>query len=107
MEKQAPQKALCLGPDPPRGFSIKFIKIMVFFGFWAFNTAGKSVTKVGIYALPPLGGPQKVNIFENYRFLMKTWRSKNEVLKFIDSWLRQFIATQFHTAPFFLKLYYR
>jgi hypothetical protein len=70
MEKQAPQKALCLGPDPPLGFSIKFIKIMVFFGFWAFNTAGKSVTKVGIYALPPLGGPQKVTIFEKYRFLM-------------------------------------
>jgi hypothetical protein len=27
MEKQAPQKALCLGPDPPLGFSIKFIEI--------------------------------------------------------------------------------
>jgi hypothetical protein len=33
---------------------------MVFYRFWAFNTAGKTVTKVGIYALPPLGGPQKV-----------------------------------------------
>jgi hypothetical protein len=33
---------------------------MVFYRFWAFNTAGKNVTKVGIYALPPLGGPQKV-----------------------------------------------
>jgi hypothetical protein len=46
------------------------MKIMGFFGFWAFNTAGKTVTKVGIYALPPLGGPQKVTIFEKYRFLL-------------------------------------
>jgi hypothetical protein len=60
MEKQAPQKALCLGPDPPLGKSIKFMKIMVFFRFWAFNTAGKTVTKVGIYSLPPLGSAQKV-----------------------------------------------
>jgi hypothetical protein len=71
MEKQAPQKALCLGPDPPLGFSIKFIKIMVFLRFWAFNTAGKTVTKVGIYSKPPLGGRQKVVFFENYRFLLK------------------------------------
>jgi hypothetical protein len=69
MEKQAPQKALCLGPDPPLGFSIKFMKFMGFFGFWAFNTAGKTVTKVGIYALPPLGRCQKVEIFDNYGFL--------------------------------------
>jgi hypothetical protein len=33
MEKQAPQKALCLGPDPPLAKSIKFIEIMGFFGF--------------------------------------------------------------------------
>jgi hypothetical protein len=41
---------------------------MAFLRFWAFNTAGKTVTKVGIYALPPLGGGQKVEIFENYRY---------------------------------------
>jgi hypothetical protein len=70
MEKQPPQKALCLGPDPPLRNTINFIDFMVFFGFWAFNTAGKTVTKVGIYALPPLGGPQKVTFFENYRFLL-------------------------------------
>jgi hypothetical protein len=33
---------------------------MDFSRFWAFNTAGKTVTKVGIYALPPLGRSQKV-----------------------------------------------
>jgi hypothetical protein len=32
--------------------------------FWAFNTAGKTVTKVGIYALPPLGRSQKVEKIE-------------------------------------------
>jgi hypothetical protein len=37
---------------------------MDFFGFWAFNTAGKSVTKVGIYSKPPLGMCQKVEFFE-------------------------------------------
>jgi hypothetical protein len=67
MEKQAPQKALCLGPDPPLGFSIKSIKFMAFLRFWAFNRAGKTVTKVGIYALPPLGGGQKVEKIGNYR----------------------------------------
>jgi hypothetical protein len=36
---------------------------MVFYRFWAFNTAGKTVTKVGIYSKPPLGGRQKVEIF--------------------------------------------
>jgi hypothetical protein len=34
IEKQAPQKALCLGPDPPPGESIKFIDFLPFFGFW-------------------------------------------------------------------------
>jgi hypothetical protein len=26
----------------------------VFYDFWAFNIAGKTVSKIGIYALPPL-----------------------------------------------------
>jgi hypothetical protein len=33
MEKQPPQKALCLGPDPPLAIFIKFIEIMGFFVF--------------------------------------------------------------------------
>jgi hypothetical protein len=41
-----------------------------FYRFWAFNTAGKTVTKVVIYRLPPLGGGQKVEIFGKYRFLL-------------------------------------
>jgi hypothetical protein len=63
MEKQPPQKALCLGPDPPLEISIKFMKIIDFLRFWAFNRAGKTVTKVGIYSLPPLGSAQKVEFF--------------------------------------------
>jgi hypothetical protein len=43
---------------------------MVFFGFWAFNTAGKSVTKVGIYALPPLGRTPK---WQKSQILAKKW----------------------------------
>jgi hypothetical protein len=59
---------------------------MVFFGFWAFNTAGKTVTKVGIYALPPLGRSQKVvKIDKNGKL------SKFMVLIDHDSWLRQII----------------
>jgi hypothetical protein len=33
IEKQAPQKALCLGPDPPLGNSIKFIDFYDFLRF--------------------------------------------------------------------------
>jgi hypothetical protein len=75
---------------------------MDFFGFWAFNTAGKNVTKVGIYALPPRGGPQKVTFLRNYRFLLIY------AIGLFDhySWLRQFIATQFHTYTFFYKILY-
>jgi hypothetical protein len=45
---------------------------MVFYRFWGLNTAGKTVTKVGIYALPPLGGGQKVTFIENYGFYLIT-----------------------------------
>jgi hypothetical protein len=69
MEKQPPQKALCLGPDPPLGISINLLDFMSFLRFWAFNTAGKTVTKVGIYSLPPLGSAPKVVFLENYRKL--------------------------------------
>jgi hypothetical protein len=31
IEKRPPQKALCLGPDPPPGKSIKFIEFWGFF----------------------------------------------------------------------------
>jgi hypothetical protein len=30
IEKQAPQKALCLGPDPPPGEKMKFIEFLAF-----------------------------------------------------------------------------
>jgi hypothetical protein len=33
IEKQAPQKALCLGPDPPPGENINFIEFYRFFAF--------------------------------------------------------------------------
>jgi hypothetical protein len=43
---------------------------MVFLRFWDFNTAGKTVTKVGIYSKPPLESGQKWKFIEKSRFLM-------------------------------------
>jgi hypothetical protein len=55
IEKQAPQKALCLGPDPPPGRQVEIYRFLAFFYvLGAFNRAGKTVSKIGIYALPPL-----------------------------------------------------
>jgi hypothetical protein len=69
--KTAPTKSTVLGGDPPpRAKTWKLSKIMDFYRFWAFNTAGKTVTKVGIYALPPLGRTPKVAKSEIYRKLV-------------------------------------
>jgi hypothetical protein len=54
IENQAPQKALCLGPDPPPGDFIEIYRILsIFNDFGAFNRAGKTVSKIGIYSKPP------------------------------------------------------
>jgi hypothetical protein len=54
IEKQAPQKALCLGPDPPPWRKVEIYRFFCFFhDFRAFNRAGKTVTKIGIYSKPP------------------------------------------------------
>jgi hypothetical protein len=54
IEKQAPQKALCLGPDPPPWREVEIYRFLTFFyDFGAFNIAVKSGSKIGIYALPP------------------------------------------------------
>jgi hypothetical protein len=43
-----------LGPGPPPGRQVEIYRILsVFWVFGAFNRAGKSVSKIGIYALPP------------------------------------------------------
>jgi hypothetical protein len=44
-----------LGPDPPPwDFNEIYRILMIFTEKWAFNRAGKTVSKIGIYALPPL-----------------------------------------------------
>jgi hypothetical protein len=44
-----------LGPRPPPWRKHKFYRILTIFNdFGAFNRAGKTVSKIGIYALPPL-----------------------------------------------------
>jgi hypothetical protein len=66
IEKQAPQKALCLGPDPPPWRKHEIYRILVIFiDFGAFNRAGKSVSKIGIYALPP----SKSEFYSNFNNL--------------------------------------
>jgi hypothetical protein len=42
---------------------------MDFLRFWAFHTAEKTVTKVGIYSQPPLESGQKGEILAKNRFL--------------------------------------
>jgi hypothetical protein len=44
-----------VGPDPPPWRIYKFYRFLTIFTvLGAFNRAGKSVSKIGIYALPPL-----------------------------------------------------
>jgi hypothetical protein len=44
-----------LGPDPPPGREVEIYRFFViFYDFGVFNRAGKTVSKIGIYALPPL-----------------------------------------------------
>jgi hypothetical protein len=53
--KTAPTKSTVLGPGPPPGENDENYRFLLFFiDFGAFNRAGKSVSKIGIYALPPL-----------------------------------------------------
>jgi hypothetical protein len=74
---------------------------MVFFGFWAFNTAGKTVTKVGIYSQPPLKSGQKVIFYEIYRFLMISTHGSDKI---IDSMVQENNSRpNFNARPFLLK----
>jgi hypothetical protein len=72
MEKQAPQKALCLGPDPPLGENIKFIDFYRFLPFLGASIEpGKPSPKSASTPYPPskvLQNVKKVEIFEKYRF---------------------------------------
>jgi hypothetical protein len=52
--KTGPTKSTVLGPRPPPWEKYKFYRILsIFRDFGVFNTAGKSVTKIGIYSKPP------------------------------------------------------
>jgi hypothetical protein len=64
--------------------------------FRAFNTAGKTVTKVGIYSLPPLESGQKVKFIEKNRFLM--------ILIDHYPWLRQFYRDPISPMGFFKNI---
>jgi hypothetical protein len=66
--KTGPTKSTVLGPGPPPGIFNEIYRILsIFTVFRAFNRAGKSDTKVGIYSQPPQKSGQKVIFIENYR----------------------------------------
>jgi hypothetical protein len=53
--KTGPTKSTVLGPGPPPWRKHEIYRFFtIFHDFGAFNRAGKSVSKIGIYALPPL-----------------------------------------------------
>jgi hypothetical protein len=53
--KTGPTKSTVLGPGPPPGENDEIYRKLCFFNdFGVFNRAGKTVSKIGIYALPPL-----------------------------------------------------
>jgi hypothetical protein len=56
LSKNRPHKKHCAwAPTPPPWDFHKFYRILTFFTvFGVFNRAGKTVSKIGIYALPPL-----------------------------------------------------
>jgi hypothetical protein len=73
IEKQAPQKALCLGPDPPPWEKYKiYRKLPIFTVLGAFNRAGKSVTKIGIYSKPP----PKSDIYSDFNNLRPNFNAR-------------------------------
>jgi hypothetical protein len=64
-----PKNSTVLGPRPPPWENYKFYRFLCFFTvLGAFNRAGKTVSKIGIYALPPqkrrfysVGGQKLIN----------------------------------------------
>jgi hypothetical protein len=53
--KTGPTKSTVLGPGPPPWENDEIYRFFAFFyDFGVFNRAGKTVSKIGIYALPPL-----------------------------------------------------
>jgi hypothetical protein len=56
LSKNGPHKKHCAwAPTPPPWRKVKIYRFLtIFCVFGAFNRAGKSVSKIGIYALPPL-----------------------------------------------------
>jgi hypothetical protein len=70
LSKNRPHKKHCAwARTPPWEFGEIYRKNPIFHDFGAFNRAGKSVTKIGIYALPPLKTEFYRQFMRIYRFL--------------------------------------
>jgi hypothetical protein len=53
--KTGPTKSTVLGPGPPPWEINEIYRFLsIFIDFGVFNRAGKTVSKIGIYALPPI-----------------------------------------------------
>jgi hypothetical protein len=67
--KTGPTKSTVLGPDPPPGREVEIYRFLSnFHDFGAFNRAGKTVSKIGIYSKPPPKSRFYSNFIEIYRF---------------------------------------
>jgi hypothetical protein len=100
--KTGPTKSTVLGPRPPPWRKHKIYRFLrVFIDFGVFNTAGKSVSKIGIYALPPLKSEKNgvfMKIYNNSRLNC----SGNSSLPITEVFALYFgIWNCYFTLPFF------
>jgi hypothetical protein len=105
--KTGPTKSTVLGPRPPPWEFIEiYRKITFFIDFGVFNRAGKTVSKIGIYALPPL----KVEIYSNFIIIYHYHGSGNNLLPitvlfslFFGPWYCTFTLPLFGTQSNWLR----
>jgi hypothetical protein len=89
--KTGPTKSTVLGPRPPPWDFHKIYRFLsIFTEFGVFNRAGKTVSKIGIYALPPPKCEFYSVFIEIYHY----------------SWLRQFIATHYSIVCYLFWSWY-
>jgi hypothetical protein len=93
--KTAPTKSTVLGPGPPPGRKHKiYRKLPIFWVFGPSIQPGKPSPKSASTPYPPSEDPQK---WKKWEILAKSGFYD------LDSWLRQFITTQFYTYSILIK----
>jgi hypothetical protein len=70
LSKNSPHKKHCAWGRPPPLAKVQIYRFLaIFYDFWAFNRAGKTVTKIGIYSKPPPKSGPKSEFLLNFPFL--------------------------------------